>query len=59
MLSSKIKAVFGDLAVDKRIASKSEFTMLPRYVIAFNTKRELRQSELKIIMDVAVEYRKE
>ena len=33
MLSSKIKAVFGDLAVDKRIASKSEFTMLPRYVI--------------------------
>ncbi len=33
MLSSKIKAVFGDLAVDKRIASKQEFTMLPRYVI--------------------------
>jgi len=32
MVSSKIKAVFGDLAVDKRIASKSEFTMLPRYV---------------------------
>lgn len=33
MLSSKIKAVFGDLAVDKRIASKQEFTMLPRFVI--------------------------
>ncbi len=33
MLSSKIKAVFGDLAVDKRIANKQEFTMLPRFVI--------------------------
>lgn len=32
MISSKIKAVFGDLAVDKRIANKGEFTMLPRYV---------------------------
>ena len=33
MLSSKVKSVFGDLAVDKKVASKSDFTMLPRYVV--------------------------
>lgn len=35
MLSSKIKAIFGDLAVDKGIASKQEFTILPRYVTEY------------------------
>lgn len=32
-LFNKVKSVFGDLATDKRIANKHEFSMLPRYVV--------------------------
>ena len=33
--STKTKSVFGDLAVDKRIASKHELTRLPRFVVEY------------------------
>jgi ATP-dependent Lon protease len=32
---NKVKSVFGDLATDKRTASKQEFSMLPRYVTEY------------------------
>ena len=34
-VSTKTKSVFGDLAVDKRIASKHELARLPRYVVEY------------------------
>lgn len=32
-LFNKIKSVFGDLATDKRVASRHRLSMFPRYVI--------------------------